>query len=61
MLNTPIAVLVVFMVVVAVNSFLFFGYYLPGVRHPTAPTAAPALTIERTSGAMTTTLERSGP
>jgi hypothetical protein len=36
MLNTPSAVLAVAAVVVAVNSFLFFGFYLP--RTATTPT-----------------------
>jgi hypothetical protein len=41
MLNTPIAVLAVLAVAVAVNSFLFFGYYLPRLESP-APTSATA-------------------
>ena len=50
MLNTPSAVLAVFVVVVAVNGFLYFGYYLPRMtttpppgrteRAPSSPTAA---------------------
>jgi hypothetical protein len=49
MLNTPIAVLAAVVVVVALNGFLFFGYYLP---RAVTPPASPPLT-ERT-----TTLER---
>ena len=41
MINTPIAVLVVLVVVVAVNAFLLFGYYLP--RTSSAPTSDPVL------------------
>jgi hypothetical protein len=53
-LNTPIAVLAVFLVVVALNSFLFFGYYLPRTT-TTAPASPqieripPSTTVERTS------------
>jgi hypothetical protein len=50
-------VLVVFLVVVAVSSFLFFGYYLPRLTSPASPTSPPALTTQETSGATTTTLE----
>jgi cytoskeletal protein RodZ len=57
MLNTPITVLVVLVVVVSVNAFLFFGHYLPSVRTPTVPTSAPTLTTERTSAPPTTTVE----
>jgi hypothetical protein len=40
-LNTLLAVLVVTAIVVAVNSFLFFGYYLPRTTTPTtSPPAA---------------------
>ena len=44
MLNNPITVLAVFIVVVAVDSFLFFGYYLPRIENPAAPIASPAPT-----------------
>jgi hypothetical protein len=44
MLNTPIGVLVVLAVVVAVNAFLFFGYYLPRVENPAPPISSPAPT-----------------
>ena len=60
MLNTPIAVLVAGAIVVAVLSFLYFGYYLP--RTTTTPSASlrteqrvgPSTTIERTRSATTT-------
>ena len=42
MLNTPIAVLAVLAVVVAVNAFLFFGYYLPRLEGTAPPTSSPA-------------------
>jgi hypothetical protein len=51
-LNTPIAVVAVLVVVVALNGFLFFGYYLP--RTTTAPASPqieripPSTTVERT-------------
>jgi cytoskeletal protein RodZ len=62
MLNTPMAVLVVLVVAVAVNAFLFFGHYLPSLRTPTAPSSAPALTTERTRSApMRTTVEKTDP
>ena len=60
MLNTPMAVLVVLVVVVAVNAFLFFGHYLlcPASGPPTAASSAPTLTTERTRSApMRTTVE----
>ena len=44
MLNNPITVLAVLMVVVAVDSFLFFGYYLPRLENPAAPIPAPSPT-----------------
>jgi energy-converting hydrogenase Eha subunit F len=44
MLNNPITVLAVFAVVVAINSFLFFGYYLPRLENPAAPIPSPAPT-----------------
>ena len=50
-LNTPIAVLGVLFVVVAVNLFLYFGYR--SSEAPTSPPAEPTTTIERT--------ERTGP
>jgi hypothetical protein len=53
-------VLVVFMVVVAVNSFLFFGYYLPRITSPTSPTSPPALTTQGMNDATRATVERSG-
>ena len=55
MLNTPVAVLAVIVVLVALNSLLFFGYYLP--RTNTAPASSPR--TERTTGA--TTSERTHP
>ena len=51
-LTTPIGVLAVLVVVVSVNAFLFFGYYLP--RMTTAPASPkieripPSTTVERT-------------
>jgi type VI protein secretion system component VasF len=42
MLNTPIAVLAVLAVVVAVNTFLFFGYYLPRLEGTAPPISSPA-------------------
>jgi hypothetical protein len=53
-LNTPIGVLAVLMVVVALNGFLFFGYYLPRTTTTTAPASPqieripPSTTVERT-------------
>ena len=47
MLNTPMALLAVATVVVGVNSYLFFGVYLPAMTTPTAPSSPPAQT-ERT-------------
>jgi hypothetical protein len=41
LLNTPIAVLMVLVVVVALNAFLFFGHYLPNTS--SAPTSDPVL------------------
>ncbi len=41
-LNTPMAVLVVLIVVVTVNGFLFFGNYLPAVTGPAAVALIPA-------------------
>ena len=61
MLNTPIGVLAVAMVVLAVNGYLFFGFYLPRTTNPTAPAspqierAPPSTTVERTRP--TTTIE----
>jgi hypothetical protein len=55
-LNTPIAVLAVMGVVVALNGFLFFGYYLPRMTNSMAP-ASPQ--IERTPPS--TTVERTRP
>ena len=48
MLNTPMAVLVMLVVAVSVNSFLYFNYYLP--RTATAAAASSPL-IERTEPA----------
>ena len=56
MLNTPSAVLAVFVVVVAVNSFLFFGYYLPRMTTPLPPER----TSERAPNS-TTTAEQAQP
>ena len=45
MLNTPIGVLAVLAAVVAVNTFLFFGYYLPRLEShapPNSSSPAPA-------------------
>ena len=62
MLNTPMAVLVVLVVVVAVTASLFFGHYLPSLRTPTAPSSAPTLTTERTRSApLRTTKEKTDP
>ena len=44
MLNTPLAVLAVVAVVVAVNIFLLLGYYLPRLESPAAPISSPAPT-----------------
>lgn len=56
MLNTPLAVLAMLVIFVIINSFLYFGYYLPRTT-----TAAPALPtqIERTNSS--TTFERTRP
>jgi hypothetical protein len=59
-LNTPIAVLVVLMVVVAVNSFLFFAYYLPRTTTE-VPALPPERTEQRTHPLTTTTVERTRP
>ena len=42
MLNTPMALLAVATVVVGVNSFLFFGLYLPKTISTTPPSSPPA-------------------
>ena len=55
-LNTPIVVLSVLVVVVALNGFLFFGFYLP--RTTTTAPASPQ--IERIPPS-TTTVERTRP
>jgi hypothetical protein len=55
-LNTPIAVLAVAAVVVAVNGFLFFGIYLPRTTTTPTPSSPPAQT-EPTTTQPTTTLE----
>ena len=49
MLNTPIAVLAAVVVIVTLNGYLFFGYYLP---RTTTPSASPPRT-ERITGATT--------
>ena len=47
-INTPIAVLDVLFVVVAVNLFLYFGYYSPKTPTPLpAEHMSPSTTIER--------------
>ena len=49
MLNTSVALLVVLAVVVALESFLFFGYYLPNTtKGTTTPASTPASTPGRT-------------
>jgi len=58
MFNTPVAGLVVLAVVVAINAYLFFGYYLPGVS---SPTSTPAPRTERTNSPETTAVERTAP
>ncbi|CAA9402261.1 MAG: hypothetical protein AVDCRST_MAG01-01-1107 [uncultured Rubrobacteraceae bacterium] len=40
-LNTPMAALVTLIVVVAANSFLYFGYYAPAVTPPPTTKATP--------------------
>jgi hypothetical protein len=56
MLNTPIGVLAVAMVVLAINSYLFFGFYLP--RTTTTPASSPPLPqTDRTTTQPATTLE----
>ena len=57
-LNTPIGVLSVLVVVVALNAFLFFGYYLPRTTTPSTAPASPK--IERIPPS-TTTVERTRP
>jgi hypothetical protein len=57
MLNTPLAVLAAVVVIVALNGFLFFGYYLP---RTTAPPASPPQG-ERTTTLEETTVERIRP
>ena len=53
-LTTPIGVLAVLVVVVSLNGFLFFGYYLPRTTTTTAPASPqieripPSTTVERT-------------
>jgi len=42
MLSTPLGVLAVVAVIVAVNAFLLFGYYLPRLQNPAAPISSPA-------------------
>jgi hypothetical protein len=57
-LTTPIGVLSVLVVVVSVNAFLFFGYYLPRTTTPSTAPASPQ--IERIPPS-TTTVERTRP
>ena len=57
-LTTPIGVLAVLVVVVSVNAFLFFGYYLPRTTTPSTAPASPQ--IERIPPS-TTTVERTRP
>ena len=60
MLNTLSAFFLVTFIVVAVNSFLFFGYSLP--RMTTSPPAWQPPQTERTdSSSPSTTLERTHP
>jgi cytoskeletal protein RodZ len=63
-LNTPIVVLAVIVLLVPLNSLLFFGYYLPKTN--AAPASSPQ--TERTTGATiserthpTTTVEETPP
>jgi hypothetical protein len=46
---------VVLVVVVAVNAFLFFGYYLPNTTSPGAPISSPAPTSAPTTAISTGT------
>jgi type VI protein secretion system component VasF len=56
MLNTPLAVLVVLAVVVAVNTYLVVGYYLPRTTSPGAPPiSSPAPTSAPTTAPSTAT------
>ena len=57
MLNTLIAVLVAVVVIVALNAFLFVGYYLP--RMTTAPPLPPH--VARTTTLERTTVEKTQP
>jgi hypothetical protein len=50
-LNMPIAVLGVLFVVVAVNAFLYFGYYSKALTPLPAEHTGPSTTIERPEGA----------
>jgi acid phosphatase type 7 len=50
MLNSPLTVLVAMFVIVAVDSFLFFRYYLPGITTPAASDSLTALTVQDTNG-----------
>jgi hypothetical protein len=60
MLNTLSAVLLVLFIVVAVNSFLYFGYYLPRMT-PSAPAWQPPRTERTDSSSPSTTFERTHP
>jgi len=60
MLNTPLAALVVFAVAVAVNAFLFVGYYLPNTTSPGAPISSPAPTSAPTTAPTTATSAATG-
>ena len=57
MLNTPLAVLVVLALVVVINVSVLFGYYLPSIRNPAAPSTL-ALRTETTKSTPESTLER---
>ncbi len=61
MLNTPSAVLAVAMVVMVVNSFLFFGFYLPRTATTQPPSSPPPQTEPTTTEPSSTTVERTRP
>jgi hypothetical protein len=59
MLNTPMALLAVTTVVVGVNSFLYFGFYLPRTTPPSfSPPAQPEQTERTTTTQPTTPVEQ---
>jgi hypothetical protein len=60
MLNTPMAVLAVAAVVVAVNGYLYFGIYLPRTTTTPTPSSPPAQT-EPTMTQPSTTVEQTQP